>query len=318
MEFIRGLHNLRPRHHGCVATIGNFDGVHLGHQSILRQLAEKAAVFQVPTLVITFEPQPQEYFARHASPPRLMRLREKLLALKESGIDRVLCLKFDQRLANLDARRFVDDLLVAQLGVRFLVVGDDFRFGHGRRGDFSLLCQAGDKHGFQVANTHSLLWEGSRVSSTRIRQALGQGDLNHVHCLLGRPYAICGRIVHGDQRGRLLGYPTANIHLHREMTPLSGVYVVELHGIGPHPLPGVANVGRRPTVNGTRDQLEVHLFDFQQDIYGRYVQVDFLAHLRPEWRFESLEALREQIDQDARQARAHFAAQAGDVLPHPI
>jgi riboflavin kinase/FMN adenylyltransferase len=307
MEIIRGQHNLRYYHHGCVATIGNFDGVHLGHQAIFRQLADKAIALGLPKVVITFEPQPQEFFAADAVPPRLMRLREKLLALEAQGVDRVLCLKFDRRLAHLPARTFIQDLLVNKLGVRFLVVGDDFRFGRGREGDFALLCQAGVAHGFEVANTHSYILDGERVSSTRIRNALAQGRLELAARLLGRPYAMCGRVAHGDRRGRTLGFPTANIHLHRRKTPLSGVYAVALHGIEDHFLAGVANVGWRPTVNGTRTQLEVHLFDFETNIYGRHVQVDFLHFLRPERRFESLEVLRQQIHQDAHQARRFFA-----------
>jgi riboflavin kinase/FMN adenylyltransferase len=307
MEFIRGQHNLRSSHYGCVATIGNFDGVHLGHQAIFRQLAEKAVNLRLPTMVITFEPQPQEYFAGDSIPPRLMRLREKLLALQAQSVDCVLCLKFDRRLANLSARRFIQDLLVTKLGVRYLVIGDDFRFGYQREGDFTLLRQAGQEYGFQVVNTQSHILDGERVSSTRIRNALGQGHLELAARLLGRPYAICGRVAHGDQRGRTLGFPTANIHLHRKMTPLSGVYAVLLHGVAQNPLPGVANIGSRPTVNGTRAQLEVHLFDFNKDIYNHYVQVDFLHYLRPEQRFESLDRLRQQIQRDSQQARRFFA-----------
>ena len=307
MEFIRSQYNLRPHHRGCVATIGNFDGVHLGHQAILRQLAEQAAVFKLPNVVITFEPQPQEFFATHTAPARLMRLREKLLALEAAGVDRVLCLKFDQRLAAMSAWDFIRILLVDRLGIGYLVVGDDFHFGHNRQGDFAMLCRAGNEYGFQVANTHSHIFDGERVSSTRIREALARGELKLAHYLLGRPYGMCGRVAYGDRRGRTLGFPTANIHLHRKITPLSGVYAVLMHGAGPAPVPGVANVGRRPTVNGTRDQLEVHLFDFQKDIYGYHVQVDFLVHLRPERRFASLDALQAQIHQDVRQARAYFA-----------
>jgi riboflavin kinase/FMN adenylyltransferase len=307
MELIRGQHNLHPRHHGGVATIGNFDGVHLGHQAILRQLAEQAAILKLPAMVITFEPQPQEFFALDTAPARLMRLREKLLALQPLGVERVLCLEFDQRLAAVPARTFIQELLVAKLGIRYLVVGDDFRFGQHREGDFELLRRVGLEHGFEVANTPSTIFNGQRVSSTRIREALAQGELALAEGLLGRPYSICGRVAHGDQRGRTIGFPTANIHLHRRITPLAGVYAVVMHGVGPQPAPGVANVGRRPTVNGVRDQLEVHLFDFQQDIYGRHVQVDFLMFLRPERRFESLDALRRQIQQDARQARSLFA-----------
>ena len=306
MELIRGQHNLRPCHIGCVATIGNYDGVHLGHQAMLRQGSEQAAALRLPRLVITFEPQPQEFFSPQA-PARLMRLREKLLALEDLGVDRVLCLEFDDRLAATPARVFIQDLLVEKLGIRYLVVGDDFRFGHGRKGDFAMLRQAGLEHGFQVADNHSHILRGERVSSTRIRNALAQGKLELAATLLGRPYGMCGRVAHGEKRGRTLGYPTANIHLHRLKTPLSGVFAVVLHGVALEPLPGVANVGCRPTVNGARDQLEVHLFDFDQDIYGRHVKVDFLHYLRPERRFESLDVLKEQIVRDECEARAFFA-----------
>lgn len=315
MEFIRGQHNLRLRHRGCVATIGNFDGVHLGHQVILRQLADKAAVLGLPMLVITFEPQPHEFFAPQGAPARLMRLREKLLALATQGVERVLCLNFDQRLANLSACSFIQDLLVAKLGVRDLAIGDDFRFGHGREGDFALLCEAGREYGFEVARTQSYILEGARVSSTRIRAALIQGQLELAARLLGRPYAVCGRVAHGDERGRTLGFPTANIHLHRKVIPLFGVYAVVLHGARPRPVPGVANIGRRPTVNGTRDQLEVHLLDFNKDIYGYHVQVNFLHYLRPERRFESLDVLRRQIDSDTQQARHFFADRPAAGMP---
>lgn len=310
MELIRDQHNIRPRHRGCVATIGNFDGVHLGHQAILQKLAKQAASFKLPALVITFEPHPQEFFAPHAAPARLMRLREKLLALQDFGMERVLCLEFNQHLATMEATAFVQDILVAKLGIRYLLVGDDFRFGHGRMGDFELLQQAGQASGFTVTDTPSHTLQGQRVSSTRIRATLARGDLTLASQLLGRPYSMCGRIAHGDRRGRTLGFPTANIHLHRRITPLSGVYAVRVHGIETDPILGVANIGRRPTVQGTRDQLEVHLFDFKKDIYGYHVQVEFLAYLRPEWRFDSLEALRQQIAQDTCQARAFFKKHA--------
>lgn len=315
MEFIRGQHNLRPRHYGCVATIGNFDGVHLGHQAIFKQLAIQAAGLGLPTVVITFEPQPQEFFAVHSSPPRLMRLREKLMALQVQEVNRVLCLKFEKRLADQPAKTFILELLIRKLGIRYLVVGDDFRFGRCREGDFDLLCAAGREYGFEVAVTHSYILDGERVSSTRIRQALGQGQLQLAARLLGRAYTICGRVAHGDRRGRTLGFPTANIHLHRKTAPLSGVYAVVLHGAAPEPVSGVANIGCRPTVSGTRTQLEVHLFDFDQDIYGSHVQVDFLHFLRPEQRFESLDGLRRQIGQDTQQARRFFSEHSLTGVP---
>ena len=303
MELIRGLHNLRPRHRGCVATIGNFDGVHLGHQAVLGQLAERAAELNLPAVVITFEPQPREYFAHGAVPPRLSRFREKVQALRRYSVARVLCLRFDEALANMPAAEFVRHLLVEGLAVRYVVVGDDFRFGKGRHGTFAMLQEAGLAHGFQVAAMRTFNVDGVRVSSTRVREALAADDLAAAEKLLGRSYRMCGRVVHGDERGRSIGYPTANIHLHRQSSPVSGVYAVEVFGLDKEPLAGVANVGTRPTVGGTQSRLEVHLLDFDQDIYGRYVHVDFLRKLRPEHRFESIEELVAQIHKDAAAAR---------------
>ena len=308
MELIRGLHNLRPRHRGCAATIGNFDGVHLGHQAVLGQLSERAAELGLPMVLVTFEPQPQEFFSPATAPPRLTRLREKLEALRRYAVERVLVLRFDARLAALTADQFIQRVLVEGLDVRYLVVGDDFRFGRGRAGDFRLLQETGAREGFQVVNMHTFAIGGERVSSTRVRTALAQGDLEAAEALLGRPYRISGRVAAGEQRGRTIGFPTANIHLHRHQSPLQGVYAVELFGLEQEPLPGVANLGRRPTVGGTRLQLEVHLFDFDQQIYGRNVHVNFLRRIRDERTFESFDALRRQIDADAAQARAFFAS----------
>lgn len=311
MELIRGLHNLRPRHHGCVATIGNFDGVHLGHQAVLGRLAEKAAELCLPTTVITFEPQPREFFAPQAAPPRLTRFREKVLALRRFSVDRVLCVQFTRRFAAVSAADFIDRVLVKGLGVRYLVVGDDFRFGAGRDGDFAMLVDAGRRHGFEVVNLHTFALGGLRVSSTRIREALAAGDLAAAEQLLGRPYRMLGRVAHGDKRGRSIGFPTANIHMHRMVAPVDGVFAVEMFGLPGEPIAGVANVGKRPTVDGTRSLLEVHLFDFSGDLYGRHVQVDFLHRLREERRFPSFEDLRRQIVLDSDAARAFFAGRAG-------
>ena len=306
MELIRGLHNLRPRHRGCVATIGNFDGVHLGHQAVLGELSEKGAELCLPTAVITFEPQPQEYFAPQSAPPRLTRFREKIQALRRYAVDRVLCLDFNHALAQMPAEEFMQRILIDGLGVRYLVVGDDFHFGKGRSGDFAMLCAAGERHGFRVVNMHTFTIGGQRVSSTRIREALAGGDLEMAGQLLGRTYRMCGRVAHGDKRGRSIGFPTANIHLHRRATPVDGVFAVEMFGIEGEPVSGVANVGTRPTVDGTRSLLEVHLFDFDRDIYGQHVHVDFLYKLREERRFESFDALHRQILLDAEMARAYF------------
>ncbi|HEC17795.1 MAG TPA: bifunctional riboflavin kinase/FAD synthetase [Gammaproteobacteria bacterium] len=308
MQIIRNLQNLKPQHHGCVATIGNFDGVHLGHQAVLGQLAEKADELNLPVTVVTFEPQPQEVFRPEQAPPRLTRLREKVQALRRYAVDRVLVLRFDRKFSQQSADDFIQNLLVNGLGVKHLVIGDDFRFGKDRAGDFALLQAAGRGHGFEVVNMHTFLLDGERVSSTRVRSALAAGDLNAAEKLLGRIYRMSGRVAHGDKKGRTIGFPTANIHLHRINTPLRGVFAVELFGIEGEPLPGVANLGTRPTVGGMRTLLEVHLFDFDGDIYGRHVHVDFLHRLRDERRFDSFDALRAQILLDAEQARAYFAS----------
>ncbi|HHH47921.1 MAG TPA: bifunctional riboflavin kinase/FAD synthetase [Gammaproteobacteria bacterium] len=303
MLIIRGSHNLRPAHRGCVATIGNFDGVHLGHQAVLGQLAEKADELGLPVTVVTFEPQPQEYFRPAAAPPRLTRLREKVQALRRYAVDRLLVLRFDAAFAAQAPQAFIDGVLVNGLGVRYLVIGDDFRFGRQRAGDFGMLRAAGEAHGFEVVNMHTFGLDGERVSSTRVRAALAAGDLNAAEKLLGRPYRMSGRVAHGDKLGRRIGFPTANIHLHRQATPLRGVFAVELYGVHGEPLPGVANLGTRPTAGGLRTLLEAHLFDFDADIYGAHVHVEFLHKLRDERRFDSLDALKAQIAIDARQAR---------------
>ena len=306
MEFIRGLYNLSPGQRGCVATIGNFDGVHRGHQAVLGQLRQQAATMRLPATLITFEPLPREFFTPQSAPPRLTRLREKLLAMQQYGIERVICLRFDRRLAGLAPEVFIREILVDSMGVKYLVVGDDFRFGEHRAGNFATLQAAGAHYGFEVARMHSFIVGNGRVSSTRIREALVHGDMLTASLLLGRPYAMSGRVAHGDKRGRTIGFPTANVYLHRASSPVAGVFAVELEGIADTPVAGVANVGSRPTVDGTRSLLEVHLFDFNADIYGKYVQVSFLKKLREERRFASFDALREQIHVDARQARDFF------------
>ncbi len=307
MELIRGLHNLASRHRGCVATIGNFDGVHLGHQAVIGQLADEAARLHLPSVLITFEPQPQEYFAQAQVPARLTRFREKLEQLRRFALDRIVCLPFTARLAAMPAEAFIQRVLIDGLGVRYLVVGDDFRFGQGRQGDFALLQETGATQGFDVVNMHTFTIDGGRVSSTRIRTALEQGELQSAQRLLGRDYRMSGRVAHGDKRGRTIGFPTANIHLHRRVSPVQGVYAVEMYGVAGEPLQGVANIGNRPTVDGTRTVLEVYLLDFRGDLYGRHVQVSFAHKLRAEMHFASLDALRMQIDCDVAQARAYFA-----------
>ena len=306
MQIIRNIQNLKPHHQGCVATIGNFDGVHLGHQAVLGQLAEKADELCLPLTVVTFEPQPQEVFRPEQAPPRLTRFREKVQALRRYAVDRVLVLKFNKAFSQQSPDDFIQNLLVSGLGVKYLVIGDDFRFGKDRAGDFAMLQAAGREHGFEVVNMHTFALDDERVSSTRVRSALGEGDLNEAEKLLGRIYRMSGRVAHGDKKGRTIGFPTANIHLHRIATPLRGVFAVELFGLEGEPLPGVANLGTRPTVGGMKTLLEVHLFDFEGDIYGKHVHVDFLHKLRDERRFDSFDDLKTQILSDAEQARNFF------------
>jgi riboflavin kinase/FMN adenylyltransferase len=310
MRLIRGLHNLQPSHQGSAVTIGNFDGLHRGHCAVIRRLHEHAAARRLLTTVMTFEPTPQEYFSPQSAPPRLQRLRDKLVTLEDLGVDQVICLRFDRKLAALSAQAFVERILVSGLAVRYLVIGDDFRFGAGRNGDFDYLCEAGRRHGFEVANTETFFADSERISSTRVREALAVGDLDTAARLLGRPYRICGRVAAGQRRGQTIGFPTANIHLHRRLPPLRGVFAVRVHGLrGDEAVNGVANVGTRPTVGGTHWVLEVHLFDIDADLYGRYLDVEFCKRLRDEKKFASFDILKQQIQRDAEQARQFLTSE---------
>ncbi|WP_342754864.1 bifunctional riboflavin kinase/FAD synthetase [Pantoea sp. MBD-2R] len=306
MKFIRGIHNLREQHRGCVLTIGNFDGVHRGHQALLARLCEEGRQRHLPVVVMLFEPQPLELFAPERAPARLTRLREKIRYLSEAGVDAVLCLRFDKLFAAQTAQSFVTDLLVDKLGVKFLAVGDDFRFGAGRQGDFLLLQKAGADYNFDVISTQTFCDDGRRISSTAVRQALAEDNLPLAATLLGHPFSISGRVVHGDALGRTIGFPTANLPLRRYVSPVKGVYAVEVHGLGEKPLPGVANIGTRPTVAGLRQQLEVHLLDVAMNLYGRHIEVVLCEKIRNEQRFASLDALKEQIAKDVVAARTLF------------
>jgi riboflavin kinase/FMN adenylyltransferase len=309
MELIRGLHNLRPRHRDCVATIGAFDGVHLGHQAVIRELLDRSAVMAVPAVVIVFEPLPREYFSPLAAPARLMSFREKLSALESLGVDRVLGIRFDERVRSMSARAFIERVFVDGLGARFVVLGDDFRFGNDREGDLTLVQQEGRRLGFEAAPTTTLAAGGQRVSSTRIREALAAADFELAEVLLGRPYSMAGKVVYGKQMGRTIGTPTANLRLQRLRSPLAGVFVVEVTGAGLQGAPGVANVGTRPTLeNSIEANLEVHLLDREVALYGRYIEVTFRAKLRDEIKFSGLEDLRAHIARDIESTRAWFAS----------
>lgn len=304
MELIRGIQNIRALHHGCVLTIGNFDGVHRGHQALLKHLKQEALQRGLPTVVMTFEPQPLEFFLPEKAPARLTRLRDKIKYLAECGIDYLLCVKFDKQFAAQTPEEFVSSLLVNKLGVKFLAIGDDFRFGKNREGDFHFLQQAGARYGFEVANTESYCDKGLRISSTAVREALLNDDLVLAESLLGHPYSVCGRVVHGNELGRTIGFPTANIPMKRLVAPVKGVYAVDVYlSDNQSPLPGVANIGSRPTVQGKGVQLEVHLIDVNMDLYGRRIDVVLRKKLRNEQRFASLDALKQQIADDVATAR---------------
>jgi len=314
MELIRGLHNLRPRHHGCVATIGAFDGVHLGHQAVIRHLLEKSAEFGTPSLVIVFEPLPREYFAPLQAPARIMSFWEKCRAMEALGVDRLLRIRFNEQFRGMSAQRFVDDIFVSGLGVRYVVLGDDFRFGADRQGDFEFMRKQGLRYGFDAVSTPTFEVDGQRVSSTRIREALEAADFATAQALLGRPYSISGRVIHGRQLGTLIGTPTANLELRRLRAPLSGVYTVEVSGAGLVSAPGVANVGVRPTVNDSiKANLEVHLLDRDINLYGRHIQVTFRHKLRDEMKFGSVQELQENIARDIEQTRAWFGRDQDSV-----
>lgn len=306
MQLIRGLHNLSESLRGCVATIGNFDGLHLGHQAILTRLRELSAEYELPGVVMTFEPQPLEYFRPGEVPARLTTLREKALLLDRCGIDRLVCLHFDKRLASLSAQDFIQQLLVDRLGLKALVIGDDFRFGQGRDGDRTLLEQAGRQHGFSVIalDTHQVGHE--RVSSTLVREALAAADLDRAEVLLGRRYGNAGRVIHGEKRGRRLGVPTLNIDMKRLHAPLSGVFVSRVHQLTPAPRPAISYIGTRPVFNGRRLFLETHIFDYDDDCYGRLVEVEYLDRLRPDQMFASVDDLVRQMHADMKSAREYL------------
>lgn len=310
MQLVRGLHNMRPAHHGCVATIGNFDGVHLGHQAILTRLRNSAARLNVPSCVIVFEPQPREFFNPDSAPVRLTRLRDKLRLFAEAGIDQVLCIAFNKRFRQLSAEAFVQTVLIDALGIKHLQVGDDFRFGCDRAGDFNFLQDAGQRCGFSVEPTATVEIDGQRVSSTWLRSALADADFSLARRLLGRPYSIAGRVMHGKKLGRTLNAPTANVQLKRHRAPLHGVYLVSVKLHSGRQLPGVANIGTRPTVDSEQTaHLEVHLLNFSGNLYGQYVAVTFLKKIRNEQRFASLPQLQEAIAADIAQAHTlwqHF------------
>ncbi len=306
MKIIRGLHNLRKTHCGGMATIGNFDGLHLGHQSVINKLVNQAADNNTHSTLITFEPLPHEYFMGDNSPARLTTLRDKVELLNPMGIDQCLCLPFNKELASMEASVFATKVLHNGLDIQLLVVGDDFRFGKNRSGDYALLQQFGEQAGFEVLNTETFSDNSLRISSTLIRAALMQADFSRAATLLGREFSMSGRVIHGDKRGRQLGFPTANICVSRRVSPLRGVFVVELDGCDLKKQAGVANIGTRPTIGGKGFLIEVHCLDFAGDLYGKRLKVTIKRKIRDEQKFDSLEDLTRQIAQDKAVAQQYF------------
>jgi len=293
----------------CVATIGTFDGVHIGHRRILERVRAEAAARALPTVVLSFEPTPREFFSRGTPPARLTRFREKFAKLDALGIDWFFCPPFDRNMERLEPDEFIDRLLIGILGVSHLVVGDDFVFARKRSGNVEHLQAAGARQGFTVEQVHSVIEHGVRVSSTEIRQALADGDMTRAGLLLGEPYSMTGRVVGGQKLGTELGFPTANVKLNRRASPVHGIFAVRVAGLGDGLLAGVASVGTRPTVDGTEPILEVHIFAFDRDIYGEHIRVDFVEKLRDEVKFPDLESLTAQMRIDAAQARTILASQ---------
>lgn len=306
-QLIRNFKSLKQDFKGCHITIGNFDGVHRGHLHLIEELKKRAKLQNAKTMVIIFEPQPLEFFAQGKGVARLSRFREKFLQLADTQVDYVLVVRFNKTFANLSPHDFIKKILYELLKIKHILVGKDFHFGAQRKGDLAFLQEQAYAYGFSVAIMEDFTIHNLRVSSTAVREALHVANHSLVQQLLGRNYCMMGRVVYGNQLGRQLGFPTANIYLHRKTTPILGIYVVRLHGIGKEGLPGVANVGIRPTIGGTRTLLEVYLFNFNQNIYGKYVTVEFYKKLRDEKRYDNLNLLKAQMVIDANEAKTYFA-----------
>ncbi|MFK7831555.1 MAG: bifunctional riboflavin kinase/FAD synthetase [Congregibacter sp.] len=313
MELLRGLSSLGPKQNNCVATIGAFDGVHLGHQAVIEQLAEQAKGLDLPMTVVTFEPLPREYLGEYleleSAPARLQSFRERYGALAALGVDRLLCLRFDESLRQMSAQDFASEIFVRGLGVRALVIGDDFRFGREREGGFTFMRELGEREGFSTLPTHTVELDGERISSTRLRLALANADFALARRMLNRDFEISGRVIYGKQLGRQLGVPTANLALRRRSVPLSGVFAVTVNGAELVDEPAIANVGTRPTVNdGQRPNLEVHILQGSPALYGQRLRVRFHKKLRDERRFDSIDELKTHIHRDIDTAREWFLA----------
>lgn len=293
---------------GSVATIGSYDGLHLGHQKLLGHVLEQAKARGLPSVVMSFEPTPKEFFSQDKPPARLMRFREKFEALAEFGVDVFFCPRFDEAMKNISAATFIRRILIHALNIEHLVIGDDFRFAQDRAGHLETLQRAGSALGFTVDEIPSVVVDGARVSSTAIREKLWEGDLSEARRLLGKDYRMSGKVIEGNHLGRSLGYPTANINLNRLQSAVMGIFACRVSGKDWGPLDAVASVGTRPTFEESKPLLEVHIFDFDQDIYGEYIHVDFIARLRSEEKFDDVRDLIDQMHRDSARAREILAA----------
>lgn len=305
MDIIRGITSIKGQS-PCVLSIGNFDGLHLGHQSIVNQLTKYASEIKLPAVILTFEPYPMEYFSPARAPSRLTDFRHKAERFREMSVERIICLQFNHALASIKAKEFVEQILISKLKIRGLIVGDDFRFGNNREGNIELLRELSNKHTFELIPAETIHYNGMRVSSSLVRGHLAIGDFDLVRELLGRPYQIDGTVIHGDKRGRELGYPTANLACNRVNYPLSGVYVVRIHGLNERIYDGVANIGTRPVFDGEKKLLEVNMFDFHEEIYGKRISVEFCKKLRDEQQFHTVDALCEQMAVDVKKSKDYF------------
>ena len=312
MKIIRCLSAIEYSQKGCVATIGNFDGLHLGHQKVINKLKEKSQSLNLPLTVISFEPLPAEFFSPNP-PARIFPLRDKIRLLNRMGVDNYLCLKFNADFATIPPEEFVQNILLDTLNVKYLAVGDDFRFGHKRTGNFDLLKTMGDKAGMKVTDTSTCKQDKQRISSTLIREYLQAGDITNSNQLLGHKYQLSGRVRHGDKRGRTIGFPTLNLRLPNTIAPVRGVYAVQVTGLSDQKLLGVANLGSRPTVKGLENRLETHLFNFSDEdfnAYGKHICVELVRFIRAEKKFDDFDALKAQIINDVEQAKKIHTFQA--------
>ncbi len=306
MEYIRGAENIAADHHGCVASVGNYDGLHPGHKKVIRSLVDRGRELNLPVAIVSFDPHPMEFFVPDAAPPRLMTTQEKREAMQDLDVDIFCCLEFNHELANTEPEEFIENLLIDKLKVQYVVVGDDFRFGRNRRGNFQMLRSICQRYGIDVAKTETLEMGGERVSSTRIRECLAAGDVARANRLLGREFSMSGQIKRGDGNAKNWGFATANVQVKVPKPALTGVFVVEADLPGNASLPAVASLGTRPTVGGTKPVLEVHLLDFDDDIYDEIIRARFLKKLRDEVKFASIEKMCEQIQQDITRTREYF------------